>query len=150
RGAPWAKQSDGTGGVPARAGEVAARAGADEPGHRRRGRREVRNTRPRLPFVLLFASALPVAACAQQSGEAAEAAYREGRYEEAIRIGRGAYADDPADTTAHTALVRSLMEVGRYDEAADAAGELHNLRGEALRARGRLAEAEEAFQQALQ
>lgn len=102
-----------------------------------------------MPFVLLFVSALPVAACAQQTGEAAEAAYREGRYEEAIRIGRAALSADPSDAAAHEALVKALIEVGRYDDAVEAAGDLHNLRGEALRARGRLAEAEEAFRQAV-
>ncbi len=110
----------------------------------------MRHTRSRLPFVLLLASVLPVAACAQQTGEAAEAALREGRYEDAIRIGRSAFADDPSDSVAHVALVRALVEVGQYDEAVEASGELHNLRGEALRARGRLAEAEEAFRAALE
>lgn len=103
-------------------------------------------TRYLLPF--LIATIVPVAACAQQDGAAAEAALRQGRYEDAIRIGRSA-ARDSEDLLARRVLVQALFEVGRYDEAIEDAANLHNLRGEALRARGRLDEAEEAFREAI-
>jgi cellulose synthase operon protein C len=98
---------------------------------------------------LLLVAMLPVAACAQQDGAAADAAYREGRYDDAIRIAGSASQGDTPDSQAHRTLARALMEVGRYDDVIEAARDLHNLRGEALRARGRLDEAEEAFRQAV-
>jgi cellulose synthase operon protein C len=99
--------------------------------------------------LLLVALLLPGPACAQQDGRTAEAALREGRYDEAIRIAEAATRADPGDESARRALARALLEVGRYDDLIDALPTLHNLRGEALRARGRLAEAEAAFEAAI-
>jgi tetratricopeptide (TPR) repeat protein len=98
---------------------------------------------------LLFAAVLlPAAACAQQDGGSAEAALREGRYDDAIRIGTAAVRNDPADRVAARALAQALLDVGRYDDAAAAAENLPLIRGHALRARGRLPEAEAAFSEA--
>lgn len=105
--------------------------------------------RPRGLVLLLAAILLPAAACAQQDAGSAEDAFREGRYEEAIRIGTSVVESDPSDEGARRALVGALLDVGRYEEAEAAAGDLHNLRGEALRARGQLGEAEAAFRQAI-
>lgn len=100
-------------------------------------------------FVLLLTAALlPAAACAQDAGSAS-AADQEGRYEDAIRIGMSVVESNPDDLVARRALVSALIEVGRYDEAIDRAGPLDNLRGDALRARGRLQEAEEAYARAI-
>lgn len=98
--------------------------------------------------LLLTAALLPAGACAQDAGSAA-AAYEEGRYEDAIRIGTSIVESSPDDMVARRALVGALIDVGRYDEAVSRADNLHNLRGEALRARGRLDEAEQAFSQAI-
>ncbi|MEX2584536.1 MAG: tetratricopeptide repeat protein [Gemmatimonadota bacterium] len=101
---------------------------------------------------LLFAAAvlLPGPAWAQQDGPAADAAVSSGEYEDAIRIAQTALRADPNDTLARRSLVRALTDVGRYDDAAEAAVGLPNLRGEALRARGRTAEAEAAFREAIE
>jgi cellulose synthase operon protein C len=105
--------------------------------------------RSRYWSLLVAAFILPGPACAQQDGTAADAAFREGRYDDAIRIGNSALRGDPADSVARKALARALLEVGRYDEVIEAAGDLHLIRGEALRARGRLADAETAFREAI-
>lgn len=98
-----------------------------------------------LPLVIA-AALLPATACAQQQdGAAAEAALIEGRFEDAIRIGEAASRADPADAVARRALGRALLEVGRYDEVIETAGDLHLVRGVALLARGRYDDAEAAF-----
>jgi cellulose synthase operon protein C len=102
--------------------------------------------------LLLLTLLLPGLACAQpvQGGQDPEAALRAGRYEEAVSLGRQALARDPADGRARRALVGALAETGRYEEAEEAAGELTLLRGEMLLARGRRAEAEAAFREAVE
>jgi cellulose synthase operon protein C len=105
-----------------------------------------------LPAALLLLAALAHPACAQDAARAGsadpEAALRAGRYEEAVRAGQEAVARAPGDERARRALVGALLETGRYEEAAAAAGELAALRGEALLAHGRTAEAEAAFREA--
>ncbi|MQA91987.1 MAG: tetratricopeptide repeat protein [Gemmatimonas sp.] len=101
-------------------------------------------------LVLLGVFLLPAAACAQQDAGGAVAAADSGGYEEAIRTARAAVLENPDDTVARRALVQALIDVGRYDEAAEEATGLPNLRGVALRERGRLAEAEAAFTEALE
>lgn len=97
-------------------------------------------------LALVFAFILPIAACAQQDAGSAEVALSEGRYDDAIRIaGAAARGGDPA---ARATLVRALIDVGRYDEAIEAAEGLPLLRGEAHLARGRLDEADAAFAEA--
>ncbi|HUE95887.1 MAG TPA: tetratricopeptide repeat protein, partial [Longimicrobiaceae bacterium] len=107
--------------------------------------------RGRSPWFLLTLLAavllLPVSACAQQGS--AESALREGRYEEAIRIWGDRLASDPADVAVRRSLATALIDVGRYGEAARTAGSLHLLRGQALRAIGRIEEAEAAFREAV-
>ena len=105
-----------------------------------------RSTRPAL--LLAIALALPGAACAQQDAGAARAAEAEARYASAATSAEAAVAASPDDPAARRALIAALMELGRYDEAIASAGPLDNLRGEALWARGRLEEAEEAFRAA--
>ncbi|MDR0787225.1 MAG: tetratricopeptide repeat protein [Gemmatimonadota bacterium] len=96
---------------------------------------------------LVFALLLPVAACAQQDAGSAAAALTGGRYDDAIRI---ASADLRAgDAASRETLVRALLDVGRYDEAVEAAEGLPLLRGEAHFARGRLTEADAAFAEAV-
>jgi cellulose synthase operon protein C len=102
-------------------------------------------------WVLLLACLLlPAAACAQQDAGAAATALEAGEYEDAIRIGQALIQDDPGDAAARRTLVQALIDVGRYDEAAETAVGLPNLRGVALLARGRIAEAEAAFNEAIQ
>jgi cellulose synthase operon protein C len=108
-------------------------------------------------FAALGCGVLAQPACARQDAPAqtasAEELYRTGRYEDVIRaLGR---VDDSA---ARRLLVRTLLEVGRYDEAVTAAlnggppdavpAELANVAGMALRARGRRDEAEALFARA--
>jgi cellulose synthase operon protein C len=99
-------------------------------------------------YLLLPALLLPVPACAQQDGASAAAAFREGRYEDAVRIATAATRADPDDEIARQALASALLDLGRYDDVIEAAASLPNARGEALRARGRLPEAEQAFREA--
>ena len=86
-------------------------------------------------------------------------ALRAGQYEAAL----AAYTRDalarPADPVVHAGLVRALVEVGRYDEAEQAAraflaknqrsAELETPLGEVLVLRGKSAEAEQSFQKAI-
>lgn len=108
----------------------------------------IRSRSARHCLLLAIALALPGAACAQQDAGAARAAATEARYASAASSAEAQVAASPTDPAARRALVTALMELGRYDEAIEAAGALDNLRGEALRARGRLEEAEEAFRAA--
>jgi tetratricopeptide (TPR) repeat protein len=82
------------------------------------------------------------------------AAYQSGEYDDAVRGLRGLVRSDPNDLRARRTLVAVLMEIGRYEEAERAAREtpsveLANLLGEALLARGRLEDAETAFQRSV-
>ncbi|MEX0912170.1 MAG: tetratricopeptide repeat protein, partial [Gemmatimonadota bacterium] len=104
----------------------------------------------RTAVLLLAALLLPAPACAQQSAEDAASALEQGRYDDAIEIGSAVLRSASDNEVARRAVVRALLEVGRYDEAAENAAGLPNLRGEAHRARGRLAEAEAAFREAIE
>jgi cellulose synthase operon protein C len=109
----------------------------------------IRSSGRRNTSLALLLLLLPTLACAQQQdGSAAEAALNAGRYEEAIRIGQA--SGSRGDLLGQRTLIRALLEVGRYDEAAEAAIDFPNLRGEALRARGRNPEAEAAFRAAIE
>jgi len=104
--------------------------------------------------VLLLLSAA-AAACAQQPStvEAAIAAQRAGRYEAAIAGLQAIVAREPANGAARRALVRSLQETGKYEEAeaigraapAGAERDVATALGEVLLDRGRIAAAESAF-----
>ncbi|CAN5436508.1 tetratricopeptide repeat protein [soil metagenome] len=112
-----------------------------------------------LAAAALVAGVVAQPACARQEPPASEAAgsaadhYRSGRYDEAIAALRT--VDNPA---ARRLLVRALLEVGRYEEAENAALggalpeavplALANVAGEALYARGRREAAEVLFARA--
>ena len=99
------------------------------------------------------------ASAPQEPEDPAIAAYRSGRYDEAIDAFRSRIRDDDAPATDHRGLVEALAEVGRYEEAEEAARafisahpdspELFNVLGEVLDATGRLDDAEEAFRSAI-
>lgn len=102
---------------------------------------------------------LPGVACARQAPQlsAAEAAFRSGKYDEAITAFARLAEADPSSAAARRGWVRALMEVGRYDEAVSAArapgipeAELANALGEALYARGDVAGAEAAFRRSVE
>ncbi|MBX6362478.1 MAG: tetratricopeptide repeat protein [Gemmatimonadetes bacterium] len=108
-------------------------------------------------WLLVLGAALVQPACGRQAPDG-EAALRAGRYEEAIRALSGAVQGDPANVAARRELARALAAVGRYDEAETAVGgptgasastALANVLGEILVARGRTADAEQAFRRAL-
>lgn len=90
-----------------------------------------------------------------QSLRDARDAERGGRYEEALGAYRGLMRRGEAYPEADRGRVRTLLEVGRYGEAADVArasaaghpgsAELHRLLGDALARRGRLEDAEAAY-----
>jgi tetratricopeptide (TPR) repeat protein len=118
-----------------------------------------RQSRPLQAGLGLLLMLVSFPACAAQASEIGdgEAAFRAGRYEEAISIlekhlGSG-------DPRAVRGLARALAEVGRYGEAEQklrSFGEAHpqsaeswNLLGEMLRHQGKLNEAEDAFQKAI-
>jgi cellulose synthase operon protein C len=101
-------------------------------------------------LLLVGAILLPGPACAQQDGPAAQAAVEEGRYEDAIRISSDLLREEPTNDVARRALVTALREVGRYDEAIQAADGIPNLRGEALLERGQREAAEQAFRDAIE
>lgn len=104
---------------------------------------------------VLLAAAAVQPACARQQDPAGSAAelYRAGRYDDAI-----AALQPATDPGSRRLLVRVLLEVGRYEDAEQAAlngrpadavpVELANVLGEALYARGRRTEAEAAFARA--
>ncbi len=107
-------------------------------------------------FLALMATSVAQVLGTQE--DPALAAYRSGRYDEAVKalqqkIGSG--QDVPHD---HRHLFRALFEVGRYMEAEKVArgfinehpesSDLHNSLGEVLWTRGHLDEAETAFQEA--
>jgi tetratricopeptide (TPR) repeat protein len=104
-----------------------------------------------LMCTFVAAAALVQPACARQGSP--EEMYRTGRYEDAIRA-----LDGRTDAPSRKLLVRSLMEIGRYDDAVTAAlggaavnavpVEVANVAGEALWARGRRAEAEQLYARA--
>lgn len=112
----------------------------------------------------LFTAVVPMVACAQDadpvrlSARAAEAR-QHGAYDQSISLARQALARDSAHAPAARLLVRALIDVGRYADAA-AAGEAFRrasggavdaevVTGDALRARGLAAGAREAYQRAL-
>lgn len=112
----------------------------------------------------LLVAAVPMVACAQVADPArlaarAAEARQHGAYEESITMARQALGRDSAHAPAARMLVRALMDVGRYADAA-AAGEAFRrasggavdaevLTGDALRARGLASPAREAYQRAL-
>jgi tetratricopeptide (TPR) repeat protein len=100
---------------------------------------------------LAAALAQPACARAQQDGDADRAA---GRYDDAITAFRT--AAEAGDVAARRKLVRTLMDVGRYDDAARAAlngssapaPDLAATYGALMRVRGRTADARAAFERA--
>ena len=102
---------------------------------------------------------VPTAACAQ-SAEDAQELLRSGKYAEAGAAFAKVPLADSGWATAQRGLVRSLSAVGKYDEAESAARratsagtphgkELWNALGEVLYARGKVADAEQAFGRAV-
>ena len=91
-----------------------------------------------------------------QDVTSARLAYQTGEYSDAIRQYRRLVGRQPSNGEVVRGLVRALMVVGRYDDAievgldAPAQAAAYNPLGEALMARGRWADAEKAFQAALQ
>lgn len=124
-----------------------------------RARRRSSGARAVSAWLLALLLLLPGTACARQAAQLpeAEAALRAGRYEEAVGVFSRLVAADPASVEARRGWARALMEVGRYEEAAEAArgpagteAELGNVLGEALYARGDGAAAEAAFRRAIE
>ena len=118
--------------------------------------------RPRASARGAFLLALAIAPCveaplAAQDEASALAALASGEYDDAIgqlrRLARGR----DANVAVHRALARGLAEVGRYEEAEEAARDgrerhgaaLENVLGEVLVARGRYREAEASFRAAM-
>ena len=118
--------------------------------------------RPRASARVAFLLALATAPClaaplAAQDEASALAALASGEYDDAIgqlrRLARGR----DANVAVHRALARGLAEVGRYEEAEEAARDgrerhgaaLENALGEVLVARGRYREAEASFRAAM-
>jgi len=104
-----------------------------------------------MPLIALILTliAMPLAA---QEYSAAETALRTGKYEQAIAAFTKLASAEPAPPAALDGLVRSLMIVGRYDEAEAAARrspELANRLGEVLYGRGMLDQAAESFRKAI-
>ena len=106
-------------------------------------------------FVLAFAAAMPLRA---QAVDEATALLRSGKYEDAAAAFGKVPESDEEWVAAQRGLVRSLMAVGKYDEAetavrratATAQGkELWTTLGHALHARGKNAEAQQAYTLAL-
>ncbi len=112
----------------------------------------------------LCVAILPLAACAQDSNPVqlatrAVEARHSGKYDEAITLAKRALARDSASTDAARTLVRSLADVGRYDEATAAAEGYRRathgatdtdvLLGDVLRSRGLASQAREAYTRAL-
>ncbi len=107
---------------------------------------------------------LPLAACAQDSTPAqltvrAVEARHVGRYDEAITLARQALSRDSTSADAARTLIRTLADVGRYDEATTA-GETYRrathgatdadlLLGDVLRSRGLAPQARDAYTRAL-
>ena len=113
---------------------------------------------PRAAFLLALALAPSVAApLAAQAEASALAALASGEYDDAIRQLRRLARDRDATVTAHRAFARALAEVGRYEEAEEAARDgadrhgaaLENVLGEVLVERGRYQEAEASFRAAM-
>ena len=90
------------------------------------------------------------------------AAFRAGRYDEAIDLLTRQVKSRPASAEAHRLLARAFVEVGRYAEAektlrafalahsgSPEVKQVQNTLGEVLRATGRRAEAEDAFRKAV-
>ena len=99
---------------------------------------------------------LPAAACAQSDD--ARDLLRSGKYAEAATAFAKVPASDSGWVAAQRGLARALISVGRYDDAENAARraaaaprgkELANALGEVLYARGKIAEAEQAFTRAM-
>lgn len=99
------------------------------------------------------------AARAQQRVEAAEIALRSGRYEDAISLFSDIAGNEPDNARAARGHVRALVEVGRYEEAEQAARrfirmnstspDLFNSLGQVLYLRGSRDEAAAAFERAV-
>src|SRR5690606_29496339 len=132
------KGDDGGGGVPAGAGAPPpgdrTHRPADPAARRERTMRVIRTILPRARrrssgaravsgWLLALLLLLPGTACARQAAQLpeAEAALRAGRYEEAVGLFSRLVAADPASVEARRGWARALMEVGRYEEAAEAA-----------------------------
>jgi tetratricopeptide (TPR) repeat protein len=107
--------------------------------------------------VAVCAAALAQPACAVQDAvrRDAYASYAAGDYDAAIRGLQGLADAEPGNMRVRRTLVAALLEVGRYEDAERAARasnspELANALGEVLVLRGRLEDAEVAFQRAVQ
>lgn len=119
--------------------------------------------RRRLPLAFSWALAATLLgsapACAEQAAEDPRAAYRAGDYDGAVAGLNRRIRGGSADAADYRLLVRVLGEVGRYEEAEEAARRgieradrpenLQNALGEVLSQVGRLEEAEQAFEAAI-
>lgn len=112
----------------------------------------------RAALLLALATALSVAAPLAAQAEAnALAALASGEYDDAIRQLRRLARDRAATVAVHRALARGLAEVGRYEEAEEAARDgrvrhgaaLDNVLGEILVEQGRYQEAAASFRSAM-
>ncbi|MGD8895521.1 MAG: tetratricopeptide repeat protein [Acidobacteriota bacterium] len=110
---------------------------------------------PRLALVLVATLAGALPAEAQLRG--AVIAARSGRYDAAIAAFEDWSTENPDAPAGHRYWAKTLLEIGRYDEAERVAHrlvdggspELLNVLGEALAARGKLDEADDAFSRAI-
>ena len=113
--------------------------------------------RPWSIFVALLVMGIATPACGQEV-ESAQEAWRDGQYADAAAAYEELAAAPGAPPSVHRERARLLAEMGRYDDAEQAlrshmtgaaAAELQGALGEVLLLRGRLADAEAAFQQAV-
>ena len=101
--------------------------------------------------LMILAVALPQLACAQEEilPEDVVASFRAGRYAEAIELGRGLLSSAPNDRETRELVVASLDAIGHYPDALREAETLPVMRGRILMELGRFEEAADAFQQAI-
>jgi tetratricopeptide (TPR) repeat protein len=81
---------------------------------------------PVLCFVLYICAAAPGAVFAQTRPDAL-AEYRQGNFENAVRICQTEIAENPANIEAHVVICWSLIRLGRYSEAVGFARAARNL-----------------------
>jgi tetratricopeptide (TPR) repeat protein len=108
-------------------------------------------------FVIVFGSALGMAACDAQIDDA-RTAYRTGKYDDAITIYRRLAERESSNIEAWKGLARSFSMVGKYQEAEQALRgapqsvgvALSNTLGDVLLEQGKTADAEQAYRIAVQ
>ena len=125
---------------------------------REKSRRRVLDWAGRQVLVAGLGVALGASSLAAQSVDDGRDAFYAGKYDEAIRVLSRVPASGDDGVDAQRLLVRALRTVGKYQEAEDAARratngsdgkQMWNSLGEVLSDRGRITDAEAAFQRAM-